>query len=393
MAFVSITKPSVGDPTRKDLIDDIIDNLDDLDARVGSGGSSGLSNPSFESFTTNDPSSWTVTETGGTQTIEDDDNTEQAHGAAALKITYPASASGGGYFETSDFYACAPNQILKIAWRMLLASSDGAKNIVRFYWYKYDQSASATASTDAYSDTGAPTTWQQFYTEAQAPSDAKYFKVRFIASDTSATPSGPGSVSFDDVRLVQGPEEVFNNHVTFGLVPGEQFDNANDPAWESPSSVGACWVECIGGGGGGGSAANSGAGGGGAYAAGYFVYAASTQYNCQAGAPGAVATAGGDSTFNSTSIVAKGGEGSEGTNDPGEGGAAGSCTGEITISGGDGSGQQYGGYGARGGGGARSPGASGGTAASWPGGGGGGDMYTSYDAVAAAGMVKIWFNS
>jgi len=388
MAFITITKPSVGNPTKRDLASDIIDNLNDLNSRIGSGGSSGISNPSFENFTTNDPDGWDVTETGGTQTIEDDDNTEQAHGAAAIKFTYPASASGGGYFETSDFYECAANEYLKIAWKMLGTSATGAKHIVRFYWHKHDQSASSTASTDAYSDTFNPTAWTQGYTEARVPSDAKYFKIRIIASDTSATPSGTGSISFDDIRFVKGPWEVFRNSYEYRGDDGGQ--TANTLKYKNVTQQ-LIWVEAIGGGASSSIGGNQGGGGGGEYAAAYFAAAASTNYAVSpAPAEQTTLTAGHNSTFNSTTVVANGGSAPVSING-GAGGTGG--TGQITIDGqdgGDNSDGAWGGSGARGGGGGiGGSGATGEVNGSYPGGGGGGD---TKDGDGAPGMVKIWHN-
>jgi hypothetical protein len=384
MAFTSITKPAVGDPTRQSIVSDVIDNLNDLNVRIGSGGGSGLSNPSFESDNDADgePDSWTITETGGTQTIEDDDNTEQAHGAASIKFTYPASASGGGYFETTDFYECAAGEYLKIAWKMLGTSATGAKHIVRFYWFKWDQSASSTASTDAYSDTFNPTAWTQAYTEAQAPSDAKYFKVRFIASDTSATPSGTGSISFDDVRLVSGPDEVFSGKAVF--------EDATGDGAIALDSAGLIWVECVAGGGAVDSSASSRGAGGGELAAGYFAASAATEYLIDVGAGGAAGlNPGGNSTFNSTTIVATGGGGgTNGAGNNGDGGTGG--TGTILIAGQDGedAAAGYGGHSAR------SGNTNGGSTTAGRKFGGGAAGQTSGSAKAGGdGRVIVWFNA
>ena len=273
---------------------------------------------------------------------------------------------------------------------MLGTSATGAKHIVRFYWFKWDQSACSTASTDAYSDTFNPTTWVQCYTEAQAPNngaadDAKYFKVRFVASDTSVTPSGTGAISFDDVRLVTGPADVYNNHA--------EYHSGGSVAvkWECPSAQ-VVWVEAIGGGAGGSSTANYAGGGGGEYAAGYFG-ASAAAYAVVAGAAGSTGATGGNgsaSSFNSTTVVANGGT-SAGTSTTGGAGGTGG-TGVITINGADGvdnANGAHGGHAARGGGGGEGT-SSGTVAASVPGGGGGGDQAGT---AAARGMVKIWFNA
>ena len=380
MAFTTITKPSVGDATKKTAFADaVIDNLNDLNSRVGSGSSSGVPNGSFEAGDP-DPDSWTTTNlSGGSHTIENDTNSEQAHGADALNFTYGADANGGGYTETTDFAECAAGEYLKIAWKMMSSGATGAKHIVSFYWYKFDQSASGvTTKTDAYSDTGNPDSWTQFYTEAVAPSDTKYYKIRITISDTSVTPS-LGNTSIDDVRMVKGPSEVFNNVAEFNAAQTSSFRNV---------TAQCLWVEAIGGGGGGGTA-NIGGGGGGEYAAGHFFAAATTAYAVLVGAGGASGADGADTTFNSTTVVAVKGAKSASTAG-GTGGTGG--TGTITIDGQVGhtnSEGAHGGAGARGGGGAQGGASGSGKLASAPGGGGGGDTAAS---AGAAGMVRIWYN-
>lgn len=367
MAFTSITKPSVGDATKKTAFADaVIDNLNDLNSRVGSGSSSGVPNGSFEAGDP-DPDSWTTTDTGGTHTIENDTNSEQAHGADALNFAYNADANGGGYTETTDFAECAAGEYLKIAWKMMSNSATGAKHIVSFYWYKFDQSASGTTKTDAYSDTGNPTAWTQFYTEAVAPTDAKYYKIRITISDTSVTPSA-GNTSIDDVRMVTGPGDVFNTFSEYSIEGTHYYYNVTE----------AClWVEAVGGGGDGSALSNAWGAGGGEYAAGYFIAAAATGYGLTVGSAA-------NSTFNTNTVVAVKGTDSTGTTSAAAGGTGGE--GAITING-QTTVTVHGGKAGRGGGGGY--GGPSGAAPSTPGGGGGGDQANTTGAV---GMVRIWFN-
>lgn len=386
MAFTSITKPAVGDPTRQSIVSDVIDNLNDLNVRIGSGGASGISNPSFENDedADADPDGWTVTDTGGTHTLPTSDGA-QSHGAAAINFAYPASASGGGYLETTDFYECAPGEIIGIAWKMLGTSATGAKHIVRFYWYEFDQTACSTASTDAYSDTFNPTSWAQCYTQAQSPTgagnNACYFKIRIIASDTSATPSGTGNISFDDLRLEVNPDKVYNSKAVFESTTLGSF---------AVTTAHVVWVECVGGGGATDGTSGARGGAGGELAAGPFAAAASTEYAVSVGAGGAAgANNGASSTFNSTSVVANGGQrGTNGAGNNGSGGTGG--TGAILIDGQDGqdAAQGYGGHSARSGNGKANSANNDGVKF-----GGGAGGQTGNSAAGGDGRIVIWFNA
>lgn len=101
--------------------------------------------------------------------------------------------------------------------------------------------------------------------------------------------------------------------------------------WNSPASAGSAIVQCWGGGGGG--TTDTGAGGGGAFAQDTFSYAASTGYPVVIGAAAAANTDGADTTFNTSTVVAKGGlSGGNG----GNGGTAAASTGSVKFDGGNG---------------------------------------------------------
>mgnify|MGYP003648092968 CR=1 FL=1 len=391
MAFTSITKPSVGDATKKTAFADaVINNLTDLNSRIGTGAaSSGIPNSSFEDDgdADGDPDSWTVTNIGGTSGIIATSG-NQAHGLNAWKVDYPDSSAQGATIQTNDYIAISPDEIIYLAWKMKGTSATGANHVVSLLWYTFGKTA--LAPTIIYSDTANPTAWTQCLSGAISPSTAKFMKIKIQGSDTTV-PSATGSISFDDVRLVNGPADVFDNSNTYG--PGTGL--GTQPAWTAPSQIGCCWVEAIGGGGGSNSA-NQGGGGGGAYSAGYFIYGSGSQYTADPGAPGAsepsTGTAGGDATFNTTTVVAKGGSATGGTNTPGAGGLASGGTGVIKISGGTTGGTNYsGGSAARGGGGGGYGPTNANTPGGWPGGGGGGDLYSGGTSAPAGGMVKVWF--
>lgn len=139
------------------------------------------------------------------------------------------------------------------------------------------------------------------------------------------------------------------------LVKVTQVTASGAGSWTPDAKCSVAFVECIGGGGQGGGAATSsatssvgGGGGGGAYAASRLTGTAIkvTSYSVgakgSAGAAGATGSTGSDTTWDTTVIVAKGGVGGAVlaaattflAQIGGAGGASGSCTGDIKISGG-----------------------------------------------------------
>ena len=338
-----------------------------------------IKNGSFENGTVGanqTPASWTWTAyTGGTRAISSTTG-EQSHGQNGVKITHPSGGSnGGGYLTTDDFIPCTVQKLVFIAWEMKVSAANGAQNKVTIFWYKKDQTASAvTTSSVIYDDTAGTTSWMQCMSGAQPPSDATFFKIRVTGGDTATDPGSSTDIFFDNVRLVNGPADVYGNSVEF--VGGGASEYAN-------VSAGVIWVEAIGAGGGG-STTTRGGGGGGEYAAGYFFASAATNYAVTSGAgvaPLNIGPAGGNSSFNSTTIIGIGGKGDYLTGG-GIGGTGG--TGVITIDGGAGISSGHGGAAARGGGGG---GASDTAAPSVP--GGGGNNQSSVNS--AHGMVKVWF--
>src|SRR4051812_45944323 len=109
MPYTAITKPPQGDPTRKSIIDTIIDDLAFLYSRSNT--VTTVVNPSFEDDTDSDgiPDGWTRTLFSGGTFLRD--NTDQIHGLYSVKFTSPGGASnGGGYIENTDAFQCSPNR-------------------------------------------------------------------------------------------------------------------------------------------------------------------------------------------------------------------------------------------------------------------------------------------
>tara|TARA_R110000803_G_scaffold210784_1_gene283734 strand:+ start:2236 stop:3396 length:1161 start_codon:yes stop_codon:yes gene_type:complete len=386
MAWTTLTKTDAahdaGKPVTKDLlIDPVIDDLNYLFDEVAISAPA-VKNGSFENGTVGanqTPASWTWTAyTGGTRAISSTTG-EQSHGQNGVKITHPSGGSnGGGYLTTDDFIPCTVQKLLFIAWEMKVSAANGAQNKVTIFWYKKDQTASAvTNSSVIYDDTAGTTSWTQCMSGAQPPSDATFFKIRVTGGDTATDPGSSTDIFFDNVRIVNGPADVYYEMT--------ETTYADTTYWVSPPAVKCVWVECIGGGGKGQVVNNAPSGGGAEYAAGYFVTAASAKYTIVTGGSAT------STTFNISTVVANGGT-TPTSGDSGAGGAGGTGgNGLILIggqAGGAGSGSNVtGGTAGRGGMGSVSAATS--SAGHYPGGGSGGA--TSAVGEGGDGWCKIWF--
>lgn len=380
MAYVTIpsTNFDAGNVPDEADLKQLNDNIAYLKSRLDQTEFKQVLNGSFEDGTVGTgqtPTNWTWTaHTGGTRAIVSASNTDQSSGANSFKITHPGGAApnGGGYIETDEFIEVAASSLFYLAWRMKVSAANGADNQIIVYWYKEDQSASATTSTTIWSDTGGPTDWAQFLSGAEVPSDAKFCKIRIVGGDSATTPSGSQDIYFDDVQIVKGPHEVYAQYVEF-LTTGTS-------VFTTPSDVQAVFVEAVGGGGDGLSSGNQTGGGGGEYAAGTVIVSASTGYSVVVGANSA------NSTFNSTDIIAT--AGADGSTFGGAGGTGG--TGDLKFDGTDGGDVSSGdgGHAGKGAGGGPRTGSTGSAGAQPGGGGGGGSTGTN---TGGAGMVKVWY--
>ena len=126
-------------------------------------------------------------------------------------------------------------------------------------------------------------------------------------------------------------------------MPTQTFNSSG--LWTAPAGVTSVDVQCWGGGGGGAYPSEfvaGGGGGGGAYAASTVSVTPGNNYTVTVGAGGTGPSsegdggAGGDSSFNGTSVVAKGGTGGTLIGDGGASGSAGASTGTTKFSGGNG---------------------------------------------------------
>lgn len=156
-------------------------------------------NGSFENGTNavGDPTDWVVSlYSTGTVAL---DTTSSAHGATSLKFT--SVGAGGGYITSEDFFAVAPSAPYELSFKIISSVAD-VRNLVQIFWYKADQTASSTASVDAYDDsTTNPTSWTTKTYNATVPSDAYYAKLRFIGCHSSDATSG--NTRYDKISFVE----------------------------------------------------------------------------------------------------------------------------------------------------------------------------------------------
>lgn len=324
MPFTSITKPAVGDPTRKSLADAIIDNLAFLNSVLNSGGAGIVSqvvvNGSFEYDSDSDaiPDGWTRTlYTGGSSAIETSD---QHHGKKAFKFTSPGGGgNGGGYLTSTDFIHITPARSFALSWE-LKSSVAGVLNKVEVLWY--DASEVYISASTLYDSSNNPTSWTLQSGVAAPPSTARLAKIRITGCHDSNTTAG--STWFDNLFF---SNSQFLRRVTY--------DTPGTYTWVCPAGVAIAYVTCVGAGGGGGGG-NSGTyqgsgGGGGGSARTLLSVTPGASYAIVVGAGGTGGTAGnqGASGTNSTwqSTVVIGNAGGGGRENGGTVGAGGSGTG------------------------------------------------------------------
>ena len=247
----------------------------------------------------------------------------------------------------------------------------------------------------------------------------------FTSSITGLT---PGTLYHVRAYATNSVGTSYGNDVTFTSSSGTTVTITSNQTWTAPAGVTSVTVEAWGGGGGGANIASSsfggGGGGGGAYAVkSNIAVVPGTGYAVVVGAGGTTGANGGDSSFNVSTVVAKGGNSASTNSTSGAtGGLASASIGDTKYTGGggaNGSGTSYGGGGGasagtgangatatnasgataptgggNGGDGKSSPSGNG-TAGSFPGGGGGGSLRTSNGSATggsgANGQVKITY--
>lgn len=287
MAYTFLNTPAVNTPTEvQALLAVLIANQADTNSRLNSVNVSGIVNGSFENDGDGDgvPDGWTyAADHAGSGVISTDSN----HGGYSYKMTAGAG-DGGASLTTTNFIPIKPSTAYSIRFD-IKASAANVTNTVTVFWYKGDQSASATASSEVWSEAAAnPTSWATRSGSVTSPADAYYCKVRVHGG---VYPSNAGDTYFDDVAFVV--EEWVGNQNIY---------TSND-TWVCPSNVTAVELVGVAGGGGGGGGQNSivGAagkgGGGGAFKKSIVAVTPGLTYTITIGAAGAageIGAAGGD---------------------------------------------------------------------------------------------------
>lgn len=160
---------------------------DGVDSAMVEIGPNLLRNGSFESG----ESGWTFTDySGGSHAIS---AAEYIHGIKSLAITSTVLANGGGYAESNEYVPVGGSQFLSFEiWRW--ASAPNISSKAEVVWY---DNAKAQISVNAiYSDTNTPTAKTLVQTGLQAPSTARYARLRNTGG-IPATGTATGTVYFD----------------------------------------------------------------------------------------------------------------------------------------------------------------------------------------------------
>lgn len=332
MPFTTITKPAVGEATKKTLVDALIDNDTFLNSQLATGGSDKVSmvNGSFEvdGDASGVPDGWTKVDfTGGTFSITGNGlaDTVCQQGARAVKYTHPGGGGNGGGTITSTEFEVVPSKTYAFSW----TTYSTAATLVNIVYVEWLDAAKASISTTTLSSisTNNPSAWsQQGAISAPPGSTTRFARVKFAMGDSSG--STAGTVYLDAVSVS-----------TIELSRSVEFEGAGSPAtsytWTAPTGVSLVSVEAWGGGGSGGGSGSTGVGytycggGGGAgeYVRSWVQVVPGTDYTISAGGSDD------DTTFATTTVVAKSGSaGSVGTSGAaGAGGTGG--TGQVKISG------------------------------------------------------------
>lgn len=376
MAYIAITPPAQGDPTKASLASALAGNDAYFFQQVAGIKALGIPNGSYELDSDADgiPDGWVRTVSGGVTGARDTntataDVTGRAHGSSSFKFTMPgANAGATGTLESEDYFEVTNCRDFHISWLAKFgASTLNAAITVRWYDNTKAFISSATLFSSA---TGLPTTeFAMFSGGARLPSTARYAKIRITMTDNATA----GVAYFDDFRI--GVE--FPNKVQFVRTA----QTGGFASWKAPSSIYCVRVTCVGAGGGGagaplGSSIGGGGGGGGGMGVKYVLVAPASVYAVSVGAGGdgglttTDGTAGANSTFASTVVIGNGGGGAVDGGGSGAGGTGGSGTGDIVTTGTAGTGGSSGDTGGDGGASSMGGGGNGSTTAGFSGGDG-----------------------
>ncbi len=154
-------------------------------------GPNALRNGSFESGT----AGWTLTNyTGGSNAIS---TSVRQHGAKSLAFTSTVLANGGGDALSNEFRTVAGGKYYPVeVWIGASVANVSAK--AQIVWY--DAAQAQISTSDIANLTNTPTAMTQYGTSLQAPSTARYAKIKIIGGVPGAG-SATGTVYFDGFVL------------------------------------------------------------------------------------------------------------------------------------------------------------------------------------------------
>ncbi len=175
MPFITITKPSAGDPTTKDLQDNMIDNQVFLNNNIAASLGGLVSNWSFETDADSDGEAdgWDYTNyTGGSNALV---TTNESAGITAQSFTSTILANGGGYIDSTDYFEVVASRYYDWSYQVN-ASVANVSNQYQVTWYTDAKVSISTTTLNQ--DTNTSTAANQSSGAVQAPATARWAKVR-----------------------------------------------------------------------------------------------------------------------------------------------------------------------------------------------------------------------
>ena len=215
MPYDAAASPSVGEATKKTLIDKIIANQTYFNSMIGTSaiGASLVPNGSFEDVTGGVPDGWTATSDSGTTRIADGTGgtTSPSHGDTAYEFV-SAGAPGGGFIQTTDAFPVSEGKQVTVDF-LLYSSVADIHNLVEIRWYSGPSvEGDFISATAVYDDatTNPVTTWTRFVGSATPATGALWATVRLTgAKNDDAT---PGTCAFDGVVVTESIVQMVVGH-------------------------------------------------------------------------------------------------------------------------------------------------------------------------------------
>jgi len=202
-----------------------------------------VQNGSFEADTSGTPDNWTIAAYSGSTIAVS--TTIQKHGTQSLRFNTTGAATGGGTATTGTF-SVNKSSLLQLSFSYY-ATHATTTNVVQIFWYQYDGTASATASTTVHTLAAAnPTSWTNYNYSVTIPSDATQATLKITGIDSGGS-NLTASAYFDDIVLVPLytftatgttlTEPVLTDPVLNGTLSGTAFLDDDTMAADSATAV------------------------------------------------------------------------------------------------------------------------------------------------------------